>query len=54
MKEQISVFKSGNELAAQAVIDCNYDVMGYYPISPSTEIAQLIDIQKVMVKLISI
>lgn len=46
MKEQISVFKSGNELAAQAAIDCNYDVMGYYPISPSTEIAQLIDIQK--------
>ena len=38
------VYKSGNELAAQAILDCNYDVFGYYPISPSTEIAQIIDL----------
>ena len=40
------VFKSGNEIAALAACQINYDVMGYYPISPSTEIAQLIDIEK--------
>ncbi len=47
MKKQKEVFKSGNEMAAQAAIDINYDVMGYYPISPSTEIAQNIDLQRV-------
>lgn len=46
MEEQKRVFKSGNEAAALAAIACDYDVMGYYPISPSTEIAQLIDIEK--------
>lgn len=43
MKNQKEVFKAGNEMAVQAIIDINYDVMGYYPISPSTEIAQLLD-----------
>lgn len=47
MVEQKQVFKSGNELAAYAVVSCDFDVMGYYPISPSTEIAQFIDIAKV-------
>lgn len=46
MVEQQEVFKSGNELAAYAAIACDYDVMGYYPISPSTEIAQVIDMVK--------
>lgn len=43
MKNQKHVFKSGNEMAALAVADINYHVMGYYPISPSTEIAQYLD-----------
>lgn len=47
MSEQLQVFKSGNELASYAAIACDYDVMGYYPISPSTEIAQYIDMAKV-------
>ena len=46
MEEQKRVFKSGNEAAALAAIACDYDIMGYYPISPSTEIAQLIDMEK--------
>lgn len=46
MKEQKKVFKSGNEMAAQAASDINYHVMGYYPISPSTEIAQYLDMGK--------
>lgn len=44
MKEQKKVFRSGNEMAASAAADINYHVMGYYPISPSTEIAQYLDI----------
>ena len=43
MLNQTQIFRSGNELAALAAIMCEYDVMGYYPISPSTEIAQIID-----------
>lgn len=47
MREQKKVFKSGNEMAALAAADINYHVMGYYPISPSTEIAQYLDMMKV-------
>lgn len=47
MKNQKKVFKSGNLMAAQAAADINYNVMGYYPISPSTEIAQTLDIMRV-------
>jgi pyruvate ferredoxin oxidoreductase alpha subunit len=36
-------FKSGNEMAAKAAAQINYDVMGYFPITPSTEVAQLLD-----------
>jgi len=32
-------FLNGNEAAAQASRDINYHVMGYYPTSPSTEVA---------------
>ncbi len=33
-------FLSGNEAAALASRDINYHVMGYYPITPSTEVAE--------------
>ncbi len=47
MKNQKEVFKSGNEMAAIAAADINYHVMGYYPISPSTEVAQNLDMMRV-------
>lgn len=34
MKKQISLYESGNELAAMAAKQINYHVMGYYPITP--------------------
>jgi pyruvate ferredoxin oxidoreductase alpha subunit len=41
--EQSVVFESGNEMAAYAAHQINYHVMGYFPISPSTEVAQYLD-----------
>ena len=41
--EQKTAFLGGNECAAQAAKDINFHVMGYYPITPSTEIAQNLD-----------
>ncbi|TCN25409.1 thiamine pyrophosphate-dependent enzyme [Mesobacillus foraminis] len=41
--EQNIVFESGNEMAAYAAHQINYHIMGYYPISPSTEVAQFLD-----------
>ena len=32
-------FKSGNEAAALAARDIGFHLMGYYPITPSTEVA---------------
>ena len=46
MKEQEKVFESGNELAALAAKQINYHVMGYYPITPSTQIAETLDQMK--------
>ena len=43
MKEQTLLFESGNELAAYAARQINYHVMGYYPITPSTQIAEYLD-----------
>lgn len=37
------MFESGNELAAFAAKQINYHVMGYYPITPSTQIAEYLD-----------
>lgn len=37
------LFESGNELAAYAAKQINYHVMGYYPITPSTQIAEYLD-----------
>jgi pyruvate ferredoxin oxidoreductase alpha subunit len=44
--EQTVVFESGNEMAAYAAHQINYHVMGYFPISPSTEVAQFLDSMK--------
>lgn len=40
---QLVGFKKGNEMAALAARQINYHVMGYYPITPSTEIAEELD-----------
>ncbi|MEQ6377960.1 thiamine pyrophosphate-dependent enzyme [Bacillaceae bacterium S4-13-58] len=44
--EQEIIFESGNEMAAKAAAQINYHVMGYFPITPSTEIAQYLDQMK--------
>lgn len=41
--KQKLMFESGNELAAYAAKQINYHVMGYYPITPSTQIAEYLD-----------
>ncbi len=41
--EQVVDFKKGNEMAALAAKQVGYHVMGYYPITPSTEIAEELD-----------
>lgn len=44
--EQVITFESGNEMAAKAAAQINYHIMGYFPITPSTEIAQYLDQMK--------
>ena len=44
--KQVVEFKSGNEMAALAAAQINYHIMGYFPITPSTEIAQILDDMK--------
>lgn len=44
MKKQKIIYDSGNELAAYAAKQINYHVMGYYPITPSTQIAENLDV----------
>ena len=46
MEKQIVLYESGNELAAYAASQINYHVMGYYPITPSTQIAENLDSMK--------
>ncbi|RJP18613.1 MAG: pyruvate synthase [Deltaproteobacteria bacterium] len=43
---QRMVVQSGNEIAAMAAKQINYHVMGYYPITPSTEVAETLDAMK--------
>ena len=43
VRPQKMFFDSGNELAAYAAKQINYHVMGYYPITPSTQIAENLD-----------
>ena len=42
--EQTTLFESGNEMAAYAARQIRYHVMGYYPITPSTQIAEQLDV----------
>ncbi len=44
--EQVKSFRTGNEMAALAACHINFHVMGYYPITPSTEIAEFLDEMK--------
>ena len=44
MKEQMEKYLLGNEAAALAVKQIGYDIMGYYPITPSTQIAENLDL----------
>lgn len=44
MEKQKVLFANGNELAASAARQIRYDVMGYYPITPSTQIAENLDL----------
>ncbi|MFE8698011.1 thiamine pyrophosphate-dependent enzyme [Cytobacillus sp. FJAT-53684] len=44
--EQLTTFESGNEMAAMAAGQINYHIMGYFPITPSTEVAQYLDQMK--------
>ncbi len=46
MEKQILEYASGNEIAAIAVKQLGYDLMGYYPITPSTQIAEGLDQMK--------
>lgn len=43
MEKQITEYASGNEIAAMAIKQIGYDLMGYYPITPSTQIAESLD-----------
>ena len=43
MEKQIVEYASGNEMAAKAIKQIGYDLMGYYPITPSTQIAESLD-----------
>lgn len=47
MNTQLQKFITGNEAVAEAAKAINFHFMGYYPITPSTEIAQLIDDMKI-------
>ena len=44
--EQVLEFASGNEMASMAIRQIGYDLMGYYPITPSTQIAENLDLMK--------
>ncbi|MCM1399383.1 MAG: thiamine pyrophosphate-dependent enzyme [Clostridium sp.] len=45
-RKQIVEFASGNEMATMAIKQIGYDLMGYYPITPSTQIAENLDLMK--------
>lgn len=44
--EQTIEYASGNEMAAIAARQIGYDLMGYYPITPSTQIAENLDLMR--------
>ena len=41
--KQVTEYAGGNEMAAIAIKQIGYDLMGYYPITPSTQIAENLD-----------
>jgi len=43
---QVTGFLSGNEMAALSAEHIGFHLMGYYPITPSTEIAEILDKRK--------
>ncbi len=43
---QVVRFRTGNEMAALSAKQIDFHLMGYYPITPSTEIAELLDEMK--------
>jgi pyruvate ferredoxin oxidoreductase alpha subunit len=43
---QVQGFMTGNEMAALSAKQIDFHLMGYYPITPSTEIAELLDEMK--------
>ncbi len=43
---QVTGFRTGNEMAALSAKQIDFHLMGYYPITPSTEIAELLDEMK--------
>ncbi len=43
MEKQVMEYAGGNEMAAIAIKQIGYDLMGYYPITPSTQIAENLD-----------
>ena len=46
MEQQRLEYASGNEMAAIAIKQIGYDLMGYYPITPSTQIAENLDVMR--------
>ncbi|VAX22710.1 Pyruvate:ferredoxin oxidoreductase, alpha subunit / Pyruvate:ferredoxin oxidoreductase, beta subunit [hydrothermal vent metagenome] len=40
---QVTDFRSGNEMSSLAASHINFHIMGYYPITPSTEVAEYLD-----------
>lgn len=46
MEKQVMEYASGNEMAAIAVRQIKYDLMGYYPITPSTQVAENLDLMR--------
>lgn len=46
MEEQVIEYAAGNEMAAIAVRQIGYDLMGYYPITPSTQVAENLDLMR--------
>jgi pyruvate ferredoxin oxidoreductase alpha subunit len=44
--KQVLAFRSGNEMAAAAGAHINFHVMGFFPITPSTEVAETLDAMK--------
>lgn len=46
MLKQRVIFESGNELASFACKQIDYHIMGYYPITPSTQIAENLDLMR--------